>query len=103
MNCAFCNEPVEQQFSFCEACGKPLIDIPLPADVAVALAEANKRCVCGNTGFDVEGYCDACGHRPSPQDAIEVFEIGTRAASASHRGRHHSENQDAVMMLEMPN
>lgn len=103
MNCAFCNEPMELQFSFCEACGKPLTDAPLSADVSVALSKVDKRCVCDNTSFDAEGYCDACGHRMSPQDAIEVAEIGTRAASASHRGRHHLDNQDSVLMREMPN
>ncbi|HXA47063.1 MAG TPA: zinc ribbon domain-containing protein, partial [Burkholderiaceae bacterium] len=103
MNCAFCNEPMDPQFSFCEACGKPLADTPLAADVGVALSGVDKRCVCGNTSFDAEGYCDACGNRMSPQDAIEVFEIGARAASASHRGRHHIDNQDAVLMLDMPN
>jgi serine/threonine protein phosphatase PrpC len=103
MNCIFCNEPMDPQFSFCEACGKPLASAAPVLEVSVADSAIAKRCVCGSTSFDVEGYCDACGHRMSPQDAIEVLEIGARAASASHRGRHHPDNQDAVLMLELSN
>ena len=101
MNCLFCNEPVEPHFSFCEACGKPLTASPALPQAGVSEAPL-ARCLCGSTHFDKEGYCESCGHRATPQDAVDLQQIEELAASASHRGRHHAENQDAVLMQKLP-
>jgi serine/threonine protein phosphatase PrpC len=98
MNCTFCNEQVDPQFSFCEGCGRPLA-----AAANDGVCGSTIRCACGGAGFDSDGYCESCGHRPSPLDVIDVCELGARAASASHRGRHHADNQDSVSMLALPN
>ncbi|PRC90828.1 PP2C family protein-serine/threonine phosphatase [Solimicrobium silvestre] len=108
MNCSFCNELAEPQFLFCEACGKPLVADVVVGDDLPAVENDNAavgciRCGCGSSRFDSDGYCEACGHRSSPLDAIDVLESGVQAASASHRGRHHSDNQDSVLMQELPN
>jgi serine/threonine protein phosphatase PrpC len=109
MNCIFCDEPIEAHFSFCEACGKPLTGLPvfaMPGEPEGALKEdalgAGGRCACGGARFDSEGYCESCGHRITPQDAVDTQQIDGMAACASHRGRHHTENQDAVLMQVLP-
>jgi len=101
MHCLFCGEPAESHFSFCEACGKPLTSLPAPAEAGIPEAAA-KRCICGGMYFDAEGYCESCGHRAAQQDAIALQQIEPVAACASHRGRHHADNQDAVMMQALP-
>jgi len=102
MLCTFCNEAVEPHFSFCEACGKPVSGLPTPVAQDQQGSSMGERCACGGTQFDGDGFCVSCGHRASPSDVIDVQEVGMLAAGASHRGRHHADNQDAVMIQELP-
>ena len=90
---------METQFTFCEACGKPLT-----ATVSTSASNLpyTSRCKCGGNKFDSDGYCEICGSKSAALDAIDVVELNPVAASASHRGRLHSDNQDSVAMQEWP-
>ncbi len=94
MNCVNCAEVVETHFAFCEACGHALQKIvPVGED-----ADVN---VCACSSYSADGYCEECGRRKALPESIALNLIGEHLASASHRGRHHQENQDAVGMLEL--
>lgn len=108
MNCPNCNEAVQSSFAFCEACGHRLESTAAareaPAAAAAGAPGAVPVCACGGTVFDPEGFCTECGKREtevSASDAIDIQALGGHAASASHRGRRHRDNQDAVGMLEI--
>jgi serine/threonine protein phosphatase PrpC len=65
------------------------------------------RCKCGSTSFDCDGYCESCGRKPAQADTLEtsppdVTVLDETAACASHRGRHHQDNQDSAGLLRLP-
>lgn len=81
-NCTKCGEPVPADAAFCENCGNPLTakhGLLIQAVTAPA----------GGTG-ETPG-----------QDAIDLSVIGSLAASASHRGRRHVDNQDSVLIRQL--
>jgi len=51
--------------------------------------------------FDEQGFCEDCGRSQTGLEAITVTEVAANMASASHRGRHHAENQDAVGLVQV--
>jgi serine/threonine protein phosphatase PrpC len=107
LNCEKCHQPVLPDFAFCECCGWPTRAPGVsgaPARAAAAptrAAPAGPRCVCGGLAFDSDGYCEACGRKPAPAEPCALQSIADIAASASHRGRQHPENQDAVGLLRL--
>lgn len=102
MKCKQCNEEVEPQFAFCESCGHPLNPAGAQAAGVPAAGAPHAKCACGGTTYDPEGFCDTCGRRGSGHGEAELCRIGERAASATHRGRHHRDNQDAVKLAALP-
>ncbi len=111
--CHACGEAGPADFAFCEACGKPLQG-PQSAPIVDSSATADLRpesdsasgcvpvCLCGGKAFDALGYCEACGRRAAAPHATDIKALGDYAASASHRGLRHADNQDAVGMLMLP-
>lgn len=75
---------------FCESCGSPVEADP--ADLDDLGAGGCDRCG-GEVGDD--GYCTACGFR-----ALEPITVDDRGAvaSATHRGKRHERNEDAMAL-----
>jgi serine/threonine protein phosphatase PrpC len=104
-----CGEPLAPGFAFCEACGArvgaPVADASAEhinatgADAALA-GGVKQRCQCGSMDFE-DGFCTACGLKLTMPDVVEVATFGELAASATHRGRRHPDNQDAVGIEEV--
>ena len=69
------------------------------ADAALA-GGIRQRCQCGSVDFE-DGFCTACGLKLTTPDGVEVATLGELAASATHRGRRHLDNQDAVGIEEV--
>jgi serine/threonine protein phosphatase PrpC len=101
VNCRHCQEPVLPDFAFCENCGWPTREQSAATADAPATTLAGPPCICGGATFDSDGYCESCGRKPAPHDACEVQTIDDVAASASHLGRQHDENQDAAGLLRL--
>ena len=99
-----CGEVLAPGFAFCEACGarvgaaaadgNPAQINAAGANTAIA-GEIKPRCQCGSVDFE-DGFCTACGLKLTMSDLVEVATLGEVAASATHRGRRHLDNQDAV-------
>src|SRR5690606_25022380 len=96
--CGACGEALRPGAKFCEACGAPAGGPGAPGPGGgggprpVSAGGACTRCG-GEVGDD--GYCTACGHR-----ALEPVTVDDRGpvASATHRGRRHERNEDAVAL-----
>jgi serine/threonine protein phosphatase PrpC len=111
--CHHCGERAQADFAFCEACGKRLLPVQEtgeddPQQVPSArsghtCADASPIvCLCGGTVLDASRYCEVCGRCAAAVHAPELVALGDCAASASHRGLRHADNQDAVGMLLLP-
>lgn len=82
MECASCGDPVESGFAFCEGCGKPVGDKTVTSTAATpSQGTASVNAV-------------ALRHPEPP----EVQCLSDMAVSATHRGQHHLENQDSVLL-----
>lgn len=101
-----CGEALAPGFAFCEACGAR-VSAAVGRDAEQALAggmlvrDPAPRCKCGCADFE-DGFCTACGLKIAALDVVEVVTLGNFAASATHRGRRHPDNQDAVAIVEVP-
>jgi serine/threonine protein phosphatase PrpC len=95
-----CGEQLSPEFAFCEACGCPTREHGAPGLAGVIPAP---RCLCGSESFDGDGYCESCGRKPAAADSPDVQVLDEIAACASHRGRHHDDNQDSAGLLRLPN
>ena len=96
MACTRCGADVRPDDKFCESCGSRL-DAPTSA---VATAPA-ARCLCGCTQFDGDGYCLECGQKLRALPTIESTAVDAALAWATHAGRVHAENQDAVAVRRL--
>ncbi len=102
MECSKCREAVAPEFDFCENCGWPTHAAAPAPQIVEAAPDSARRCVCGRTRFDVDGYCESCGRRAEPEGEADVQAVGDFAACASHRGRRHADNQDAAGLRLLP-
>jgi serine/threonine protein phosphatase PrpC len=75
---------------FCEACGAAV-----GSDGAPQSAGGCDRCG-GEVGDD--GYCTACGFRALEPVTVAVDDVHGARASATHRGKRHERNEDAVAL-----
>lgn len=104
MDCRQCGEVLGTGFSFCEACGAAIPDAtesnPSGAQCSAQLSATAASCICGSVEFDTSGICENCGRKQVIIDLPEVHLLNTNTVSVSHRGLHHSENQDAVAMRD---
>jgi PPM family protein phosphatase len=95
--CASCGAALMPRAQFCEACGSPVDAIDtIDATRSVTLGSANGCDRCGGEVGD-DGYCTECGFRAL--EPVTVEDRGARA-SATHRGKRHERNEDAVAMTE---
>ena len=100
MQCIKCKAEIQTDFSFCEECGTPISASSVPEPHT----GTESACRCGGTCFDEEQHCEECGLRQLPLESMELTESSSlpdQLASASHRGRHHAENQDCVGLLTL--
>jgi serine/threonine protein phosphatase PrpC len=94
MSCNVCGADVRPEDKFCEGCGS--------RTDAIAVAAAPKvRCLCGCTQFDGEGYCLECGQKLRNLPPVESAALNSTLAWATHPGRNHAENQDAVAVRRL--
>jgi PPM family protein phosphatase len=106
--CGSCGAALMPRARFCESCGSP-VDAVHAADAADAADAAASRRPgvgtggggggCDRCGGEVgdDGYCTACGFR-----ALEPITVDDRGAwaSATHRGKRHERNEDAVAITQ---
>ncbi len=94
--CPACGETTVAGASFCEACGAEL------GDEAHGLPDAaGAPCVsCGAPAdHQSDGYCLECGHKqPTARDDLHL--VSGRIAGATHRGRRHHRNEDAMAFAD---
>lgn len=93
--CSTCGEALEDGARFCEACGAAVegadpAAAARPGDPAAATGPPCSRC----GGGVADGYCTNCGLRA---DSVTVDDRGA-LAFATHRGRRHHRNEDAVAL-----
>lgn len=96
MVCAKCGAVIQSKDCFCEGCGTPLGSGPEALPVTETVGDP---CLC--TTFDADDFCVECGQKKSTLEAALVEIIDDALACASHRGRWHSENQDAVAVRRL--
>lgn len=92
--CASCGEALVDGARFCEACGAATDGPPAQPAERGAPASGGGCERCGGE-IDADRYCTSCGHRAA--EAIAVDDRGP-VASATHRGRRHHRNEDAVAL-----
>lgn len=99
MHCHHCQDLLEPHFAFCEGCGKPVL-----AKKPISKIGATPTCQCGSTEIDDDFYCQECGqlckHLLHTSNDIFVDQINTNLVCATHRGKRHVENQDAVAIAQ---
>jgi serine/threonine protein phosphatase PrpC len=93
--CASCGEALMPRARFCESCGSPVDATDAVGTESPELASGGCNRCGGEVGDD--GYCTACGFRAL--EPVTVDDRDTRA-SATHRGRRHERNEDAVALAE---
>jgi len=100
VDCVQCGEVLGAGFSFCEACGAA-IPVASERNLVGAQSDANSvACVCGHAEFDADCICENCGRKQQSIDLPELKVLNAMTVSASHRGLHHTENQDVVAMRD---
>jgi serine/threonine protein phosphatase PrpC len=102
VECSKCREPIAPEFDFCENCGWPTHATASSDTASASASDLARRCVCGRTTFDPDGYCESCGRKVELADQEDIQSIDDIAASASHRGRKHPDNQDAAGLRALP-
>ena len=104
MKCLNCGDANIDTSRFCENCGNPLrSELPQPQLVAPQTSNGHQSCpVCGIGDLDASGSCGECGRISRVQvNDCELQVLAPHLASATHRGRTHRENQDAVGFAEL--
>ena len=102
MDCRQCGEVIEAGFSFCEACGTAIGGAyATPQLKQEQQAQLGLSCLCGNADFDADAICENCGRKQQVVDYPELQILNHATASATHRGMHHAENQDAVAICDV--
>jgi serine/threonine protein phosphatase PrpC len=93
--CPVCGETLVAGANFCEACGAGTGGEGLAG--ASTSAPDGTAAVCDRCGGGIgaDGYCSRCGHRPLEPVTVDDRET---MASATHRGRRHHRNEDAVAL-----
>lgn len=105
--CPGCQASIDSASArFCECCGYCLSNSAVgdqaPALLPAPAPSACKSCLADPIGLDADGFCSACGMRPSSKPAARAsFELGPHLACASDVGRRHAVNQDAACIAEV--
>jgi PPM family protein phosphatase len=95
--CGSCGAALMPGAKFCESCGSPVDPTQPIQPSGVGPGARGIAGGCDRCGAEVgeDGYCTACGFR-----ALEPIAVDDRGpwASATHRGRRHERNEDAVAL-----
>lgn len=110
MQCSVCNEPNDDDASYCEGCGTPLTDAAKHSTSDTASGGAAKAvdpliecpgCHAGPGCIDAEGHCTNCGtkRKMAPRDHFHQA-LSAKVAGVSDIGMKYKENQDFMALGE---